>query len=143
MGWESISLADIPQETKGAFTPVPDGTYTLQLMGASENQYRPGGLNITVAVADGTEHAGRRIFVDLPDAEQMPWAKAVLARMFEALGTEIPTYNFNAIDELNKLANNGHSRFSASVYTEHYKAKDGVTDKSRNKINFRSIAPAA
>jgi hypothetical protein len=143
LSWEQINVNELPKEVlaEKTFEPLPDGRYTLQLLGASENTYRPGGINISTAVADGTEHAGRRVFIDLPNVDEQPWAAPVLARMVEAMGATMAPYS-NPIEELNRIAQNGHSRFSAQVYTETYTKKTGGEGK-RNKVTFRSIQAAA
>jgi hypothetical protein len=143
MGWESINVNELPKETttERTFEPLPAGRYTLQLLGASENTYRPGAINISTAVADGSEHAGRRVFIDLPNVDEQAWAAPVLARMVDAMGAEMGAYS-NPIEELNRIAQNGHSRFSAEVYISNYTKKDG-SEGSRNKVNFRSIQAAA
>lgn len=142
MGWENLNVNELPKEVMAdkTFEPLPKGRYTLQLLGASENTFRPGAINISTAVADGTEHAGRRVFVDLPNVDEQPWAAPVLARLIEAMGADMPAYS-NPITELNRIAQNGHSRFSAEVYIDTYPKKDG-SEGRRNKIAFKSITPA-
>lgn len=133
----------MPQEevTKQGFQPIPDGTYTLQVTGAASSQFNPGAISITTAVADeGSEYRGRKVFVDIPDPDKQTWAAPVMARMFSAMGVTPEPYT-NPIDTLNTLANNGHSRFKASVFTENYTKKNGEAG-SKNKISYRSIAPA-
>lgn len=142
MSWETLNINELPKEVlaEKTFTPLPDGRYTLQLLGASENTFRPGAINISTAVAEGGEHSGRRVFIDLPNVDEQAWAAPVLARMIDAMGATMPAYS-NPIEELNRIANNGHSRFSAQVYTETYTKKDG-TEGKRNKVTFRSIQAA-
>jgi hypothetical protein len=151
MGWESINVNEIAVDnTAGGgktFDPLPAGEYTLQLMGASESKYRAGSTDISTAVVDDTEFKGRRVFIDLPNPDQQAWATQVYARLVEALGATVAPFT-NPIEELNRLANNGHSRFKAQVYIDTYPSntKDAQGNplmKSRNKINYRSIAPAA
>lgn len=141
MGWESINLSEVDLDTTPK--PVPSGTYTLQLMGASDSKFNPGGINITTTIVDeGSEFRGRTIFIDIPNPDIQTWAPQVLARMIKAMGASMPTYG-NPVEELNRLSQNGHSRFQADVYVDTYLAKDGVTQKSRNKVVYKSFRPAA
>jgi hypothetical protein len=139
MSWENINLAEIPLDEKPQ--PVPAGSYTLQVMGAEESKFRAGALNITTSVVDEGPYMGRRIFLDVPDVEAQPWAAKIVAGLFSALGVT-PTPYSNPIEEINRLAQNGHSRFTAEVGVETFKRNDG-TQGSKNKINTRSMRPAA
>jgi hypothetical protein len=104
--------------------------------------FKEGAINITTAVADeDSEYRGRKIFIDIPNPNEQKWAAPVMARMLTAMGVTPEPY-VNPLDTLNSLANNGHSRFKASVFTEHYTKKNGDAG-SKNKISYRSIAPAA
>lgn len=142
MGWETLNINELPKETMAekSFEPLPKNRYTLQLLGASQNTFRPGAINISTAVADGTEYAGKRVFIDLPNVDEQPWAAPVLLRMVESMGATMAPFA-DPITELNRIANNGHSRFSAEVYIHTYTKGDG-SEGRKNKINFRSIAPA-
>lgn len=148
MGWESINLNEVPQEvsTKQGFEPIPNGTYTLQLLSAEENRFRSGAINISTAVADeGSEYKGRRVFIDIPNPDEQTWAAPVLARIVSSMGATMTPYA-NPIDELNLMAQNGHSRFTADVYTETFKRKEdaeGTQTGRKSKVNYRSIRPAA
>jgi hypothetical protein len=139
MGWEQINLSEIPLDEKPQ--PVPGGTYTLQVMGAEESKFRAGAINVTTSIVDEGPYMGRRVFLDIPNVEEQAWAAKIVAGLYHALGVT-PTPYSNPIDELNRLATNGHSRFTAEVGVETFKRNDG-TSGSKNKINTRSMRPAA
>jgi hypothetical protein len=139
LSWETLNLAEIPLDEKPQ--PVPASRYTLQVLGAEESKYRSGALNITTSIVDEGPYMGRRVFLDVPNVDEQPWAAKIVAQLFKALGVA-PTPYMNPIDELNKLASNGHSRFTADVTIRNFKRNDG-TDGSKNEINTRSMSPAA
>lgn len=139
MSWETLNLAEIPLDEKPQ--PVPNGRYTLQVLGAEESKYRAGAINVTTSIVDEGPYMGRRVFLDIPNVDEQAWAAKIVAQLFNALGTMPAPYS-NPIDELNKLAGNGHSRFTADVTIETFKRNDG-TSGSKNKINTRSMQPAA
>jgi hypothetical protein len=141
MGWETINVNEVPvMDTKTDFEPVPKGVYTLSLLGAEESRFKPGALNITTAI-EGGEYAGRRIFIDLPDPDSQPWAPAVLSRLVSSMGATMAPYS-SPIEELNRIAQNGHSKFQATVVIEEFTRKNGEPG-SKNKVIYRSFSPAA
>lgn len=140
MSWETLNLSEIPlEDSKPA--PIPAGTYTLQLMGAEESRFRAGAINITTSVADEGPFMGRRVFIDIPNVDEQPWAATVMARLFSSLGAT-PTPYSNPIDELNRLSQNGHSRFTADVTVDNFKRNDGSAG-TKNKVAYKSFRPAA
>lgn len=139
MSWESINLADIKIVDQNA--PVPNGTYVLQLVGAYENKRNSNDTDLLFKIVDDGEYKGKSIYLDLPDPERLTWSAPLAARIFQALGTT-PTPFSDVRAEFNRLAQNGHSRLMADVYTRTFERNDG-TEGTQNKINQRSIRPAA
>ena len=139
MSWETLNLSEIPLDEKPQ--PVPAGSYTLQIMGAEESKFRAGALNITTSIVDEGPYMGRRIFLDVPNVDEQPWAAKIVAQLYNALG-HTPTPYSHPIETLNALASNGHSRFTADVSIETFTRND-KTQGSKNKINTRSMRPAA
>jgi len=139
MSWETLNIGELPVDEKPQ--PVPGGSYTLQLMSAEESRFRAGGINITTSIVDEGPYMGRRVFIDVPPVEQQPWAAEIIARLFKALGVT-PTPYQNPMEDLNRIAQNGHSRFTADVSIETFKRNDG-SQGTKNKANHRSFRAAA
>lgn len=139
MGWETVNVADVAIDAKPS--PIPAGSYTLQLTGAYESKFRPGQIDVKFVVADENEFRGRAVYVELPDPDVQAWSAQLYARIVKNLGATVAPYA-NPMEELNKLAQNGHSRLTADVFVETFDRKDGSSG-SKNKINQRSIRPAA
>lgn len=139
MGWETLNPTEVKLDAKPA--PVVAGTYTLQLTGAFENKYRPADTDIQFTIVDDGENKGRKVYLDLPDPDRLSWSGQVYARLVQALGATVTPYS-HPIAELSKVAQNGHSRVTADVYIETFTRKDG-TEGSKNRINSKSIRPAA
>lgn len=139
MGWETIDANDTGLL---APPPVPAATYTLQLLGAYENRFKPESTDVAFAIADeGSEFKGRKVYLELPDPVAFPWSAGIYARIVKSLGATVIAGS-EPKEELTKLAQNGHSRLTGDVYIETFERKDGSTG-SKNKINSRTLRPAA
>jgi hypothetical protein len=143
MGWETINVNDI--DLTAGPKPVDAGTYTLQISGAQDNKFRAGQTDVVLKITDDGPNKGRTIFLELPDPDKFPWSAELYARVVAALGVEVAPFA-TPKEELNRIAQNGHSRFMAEVFVEKY-PKKGETQENmtgqRNKVAARSIRPAA
>lgn len=139
MSWEQVRVEDIAIDAKPQ--PVPANSYTLQLTGAYESKFRPGQIDVKFVIADENEFRGRSVYIELPDPDQFAWSPRIYAQIVKTLGATVQPYT-SPLEELNKLAQNGHSRLTADVYVENFKRKDG-TDGSKNRVNTKSLRPAA
>ena len=139
MSWEKIDANDTGLLTP---PPIPAGQYTLQLMGAAPNKFKPESTDVAFVVADeGSEYRGRKVFLELPDPNAFPWSAGIYARIVKSLGATV-TPGLEPQVELTRLANNGHSRLTADIYIETFTRKDG-SEGSKSKINSRSLRAAA
>lgn len=137
MSWETFNPGEVDFTPK----PVEGGTYVLQLTGAYDNKYRPNQIDVAFMVTDDGPQKGKKVYMEIPDIEQFPWAGEIYARIVKALGAEVTPFS-NPKDELNRVAQNGHSRLTGTVYIENFTRKDGSTG-SKSKINTKSLRPAA
>lgn len=147
MGFVDVKLSDVVIEKP---SPVPNGTYTFQLLPVAEyrinkfNQMEE--LNVSVSVVEG-EHAGRRVFITYPDptaisskGKSMAWSEQALKKLEIALGTDsLP--GEDSVVYLNRVAMNGHAHFKGTIAPSRY-IREGETDP-RPEFQLFSVAPAA
>lgn len=143
MSWEMPSVDEVVVQDRAAtgFTPIPAGNYTLTLLPSSNFDTTKQRLNIAVAIAEG-DLKGRRIFPTLPKPKNnSDWPNQVLKRIALATGADfLPAED--AVSYLNRVAGNGHSRFTANLYERKYKKNDG-TDGASTEWETGSIGVAA
>ena len=136
-----LSEIEVEATRKTKFETVPKGNYVLQLTPTSAFDER-GKLQLGIQIADGP-FKGRRIFQDLPQAKSVSdWPNQVLKRIAEAVGADVLPGE-NPVEFLNRVAANGHSRFTADLYVETYPKRDGSGTAEKTKINTRSFGVAA
>lgn len=140
MGFETLVLNDIEQ-TKGEFAPPPQGTYTLRLLGVKPSQFKEGQLDFDMAIDEGS-FKGRRVFPTLPaPASNDAWSAQAAAKFASVLGIEQQP-NEPVMDLFNRAAQNGHSRFTATLEIDTYISKQDNQQKSKSKMGWFSVAPA-
>ena len=121
-----------------SFDLLPKGKYTLSLLPGSAIDEGRGRLNINVGVAEG-EFKGRRLFPSLPLPTQAPggdWPNQVIRKLSLVLGTDFNEGESPA-DYLNRVANNGHSRFTDNVYTRTYTNKKTGAIGTETRMAFQ------
>lgn len=115
----------IVQERDTTYELLPKGKYTFTLLPGSAIDESRGRLNINVAVADGPSK-GRRVFPSLPLPQSASdWPNQVIRKLSTVLGTEF-TEGESPADYLNRVANNGHSKFTDNVFHRTYPKSDGT-----------------
>lgn len=148
MSWENTQLSEVVESAKTPFTPIPEGTYKLRLLGVKPDTYRPTDLAMDFQIAEG-QYAGRRIFPTLPDPSVKSWALNAAKKLADALGVTQDTANGETIPAmLNRAASNGHAVVSAQVTVETYLSKkestpDNPVYKQNNKVSLFSFEATA
>lgn len=138
MGWENVTYNDIDLNARPQVAPGPG--YTLQLLGAYESKFRPGQVDVSFMVVDDGPEKGKKIYLEIPNPDDQPWAKELYARLVSKMTGELPVAP--PLEQLPQIAQNGHSRITADVFTKEFTKKDG-TPGSKSTIAAKSIRPAA
>ena len=142
MTWEMPKPGEIViEERETSFELLPKGKYVFTLLPGSAIDEQRGRLNINTAVADGPSK-GRRVFPSLPQpTSASDWPNQVIAKLALVTGTDF-LEGEPPQDYLNRVATNGHSRYTANVYHRKFVKKDG-SEGTEARIDFNSIAVAA